>query len=154
MGTEACDAAKSQKSLVRHIEQVARDELLSKAGQHDRARLLAARAPHAGAWLTVEPSRALDQLLANDVVRGRVGRRLGVQIGEEGPCPFCLQVNDGFGAHAEACMGGGDKVATHNTVRDVIHRQARAAGTRPELEKTVCCPLCSKGVSFLRLKTT
>ena len=41
----------------------------------------------------------------------------------------------GMGAHAESCMGGGDAMARHNENRDTIHRQAKAAGARPELEK-------------------
>jgi hypothetical protein len=43
---------------------------------------------------------------------------------------------DKFGAHAESCMGGGDAVARHNESRDTLHKQAKAGGTRPELEKT------------------
>ena len=44
-------------------------------------------------------------------------------------------VMDEFGAHAEGCMGGGDKVVTHNECRNTIHRQSVVAGARPELEK-------------------
>ena len=41
---------------------------------------------------------------------------------------------DRFGAHAETCMGGGDKVTTHNCTRDTIHQQAQAANIASQLQ--------------------
>ena len=63
-----------------------------------------------------------------------VGRRLGIQLCEEGPCPLCLGVLDKFGAHCESCMSGGDKTVTHGSVRDDIYRHAKRAHTAPRLE--------------------
>ena len=80
-------------------------------------------------------SRNLDLLLTNGEIRSGVGRRLGVAIGEEGPCPFCMQCNDEYGIHPECCMGGGDKVTAHNTTRNTLHQHAKAAGARPQLEQ-------------------
>ena len=111
------------------------NQLMEKAGQSDKARLLAVQAPRAGAWVGAAPSRALDTLLTNAEIRSRVGRRLGVAIGEEGPCPFCMQGNDAYGIHAETCMGGGDKVTAHNTTRNTIHQHAKTGGATPQLEK-------------------
>ena len=52
--------------------------------------------------------------LTNDEFQSRVKRRLGIEICEERPCPYCFQIMDKFGAHAESCMGGGDKTVMHN----------------------------------------
>jgi hypothetical protein len=65
-----------------------------------------------------------------------MGRRLGLELNEEKPCPLCFEILGTDGAHAEGCMGGGDAVARHNENRDTLHKQAKARGTRPELEKT------------------
>ena len=81
------------------------------------------------------PSQALDTQLSNPAVRSRVGRRLGIRICDEGSCPFCFQMMDRHGAHAEACMGGGDKVITHNECRNTIFSHAKRGGAMPELEK-------------------
>eukprot|EP00973_Karenia_brevis_P004080 560130-Karenia_brevis.AAC.1 len=65
-----------------------------RAGERDKARLNAAAAPKAGVWLGAPPNRALDYKLTNAEIRSRVGRRLGVELCEERPCPFCLGVVD------------------------------------------------------------
>ena len=110
-------------------------QLEEQASQVDKIRLLAVKAPHAGAWLGAAPSRGMDLLMTNEEIRSRVGRRLGASIGDEGACMFCMQSNDEFGIHPESCMGGGDKVTAHNTCRNTIHGHAKAAGARPQLEK-------------------
>ena len=103
-----------QKELVSELECRRYQELWNKASEWDRARLAAVAAPRSGVWVGVVPSRALDLQLSNDVVRSRVGRRLGVELCEEGPCPFCFQTMDRFGAHAEACMCRGDQATSYN----------------------------------------
>ena len=125
----------SQKKLMEDINNKQMKQLEEQASQVDKARLLAVRAPHAGAWLGAAPSRGMDLLMTNEEIKSRVGRRLGASIGEEGACMFCMQCNDEFGIHPESCMGGGDKVTAHNTCRNTIHGHAKAAGARPQLEK-------------------
>ena len=93
--------------LVGKTEKLKLDALKEGAGQWDRARLQSAGAPQAGAWLDAPPSRALDFRLSNAEVRSRVGRRLGVQLCEEAPCPFCWGIMDRWGVHAECCTAGG-----------------------------------------------
>eukprot|EP00973_Karenia_brevis_P032592 4499091-Karenia_brevis.AAC.1 len=78
-----------------------------RAGDRDKARLQAAAAPRAGLWLGAPPCRALDLRLTNAEVRSRVGRRLGAELCEEKPCPFCLGVVDRWGIHPESCTAGG-----------------------------------------------
>ena len=104
------------------------------AGIWDRARLEGVAAPHAGACLDAPPSRAQDMLMTNVQMRSRVGRRLGVALCEEMACPFCFCTLDKWGCHAESCMSGGDKTATHHCIRNRLYIHAKGAGAVPVLE--------------------
>ncbi len=108
--------------------------MVESAGVWDKARLEATAAPHAGSWLDAVPSAALDKQLSNAEVQYGAGRRLGVELCEECPCPFCLGVMDRWGAHCESCMSGGDNTVNHHGVRDDIYTQAKRAHTAPQLE--------------------
>ena len=72
--------------------------------------------------------------LSNAEVQNGVGRRLGVALCEERPCPFCLGNIDKYGAHCESCMAGGDKVVNHNKIRVNIYIHAKKAHTAHRLE--------------------
>lgn len=75
------------------LETITKDKLQrleDESMQGDKARLLAVRAPHAGVWLGVVSSRALDLMMTNEEIKIRAGRRLGASIGEEGPCVFVM----------------------------------------------------------------
>ena len=108
--------------------------MITNAGIWDTARLEAASAPHSGAWLDEPPNRAMDMQVANAEVQYGIGRRLGVEMCEECPCPFCLGVMDKYAAHCEACMAGGDKTVNHHRIRDDIYIHAKRAHTAPRLE--------------------
>ncbi len=114
-----------QRLLVGKNETLKLDEPRNNAGQWDKARLQSLAAPHAGAWLDAPPSRALDFRLSNTEVCSRVGRRLGAQLCEEEPCPFCWGVVDRRGVRAECCMAGGNKTAEHNCVRGNVYAQRK-----------------------------
>ena len=101
----------------------------------DKARLNAVKAPRAGAWLSGVPSGSAGTKLGRDEFQTRVGRRLGLELCEEAPCPLCHQTMDRFGAHPEGCMCGGDATARHNQANLTVFRQAKTAGTTPEMEK-------------------
>ncbi len=109
---------------------------MEEPGIWDKARLNGLRAKHAATWLEGVPCQSLGNRMSGEEFRSRMGRWLGLELGEEKPCPLCFEVLDTFGAHAEGCMGGGDAVTRQNTQRDNLHKQAKAAATRPELEKT------------------
>ena len=98
-----------QKDLMGLLNKGRRDAMVERAGVWDKARLEGTSAPHAGAWLDATPNMALDTQLSNAQVQYGVGRRLGVQLCEEGPCKFCLGVMDRWGAQGQSCMVGGDK---------------------------------------------
>ena len=73
--------------------------------------------------------------VGRDEFQTRVLRRLGLELCEEAPCPLCHQTMDRFGAHPEGCMCGGDATARHNQAKITIFKQAKTAGTTPEMEK-------------------
>ena len=108
--------------------------MMSSANRWEKARWQAAAAPHAGSWMDAAPSIAFDTLLTNSEVKYGICRRLGVEVGADGPCPFCLGVMDRFGAHGESCVGGGDKTVVHHCVRNVLHSQAKRSGFGSVLE--------------------
>jgi len=109
-------------------------DMVDAAGLWDKARLRAMSAPRSGSWLDALPSRVMDTQLTNSEVQYGVGRRLGIELCEECPCPFCLGVMDRFGTHCESCMAGGDKTVNHNNLRDDTYAHARRAHTAPRLE--------------------
>ena len=133
-GLDLPGAVPKQKLLTYKMDKLKKKEVEEGTTQWDQARLKAMSAPHAGAWLEAPPSKAQDFRFTNEELRTRVGRRLGISICEECACPFCFQPMDRFGVHAETCMGGGDKVTTHNCTRDTIYKQSQAADIAPELE--------------------
>ena len=108
----------------------------SMGSEFEAARLNAVQAQSSAAFLDGTPSKAAGTLLTGDEFRSRLGRRLGVEICEEGMCPCCGQAMDRFRAHAEGSMCGGDKTKSHNQVNYLVYKQCQSAGVRPELEKT------------------
>ena len=97
-------------------EESARRLLEENSGSNfDTARLQSLRAKSAGAYLDGTPSNEGGALLIGEEFRSRAGRRLGVQLCEEGMCSLCGQVMDRFGAHAEGCMCGGDAARRHKS---------------------------------------
>ena len=96
-----------QGLLVGKLQKLKWDAMYEEANEVGRARLNGTSAPHAGAWLDAPPNRALDFKLTNAEIKSRVGRRLGVQLCEECPCPFCFGVVDKWGINPESCTAGG-----------------------------------------------
>ena len=130
-----------QGLLMELINKERHTQLLNGAGLWEKALLECTAAPHAGAWLDALPSIAFDMQLSNSEVQFGVGRRLGVPLCDEHPCPFCLGVVDKWGAHCESCMGGGDKTVNHNCIRDNIYMHSKRAQTQPRLEVAGVSPL-------------
>ena len=78
------EGGKTSKQLVDALNKTKVQRLEDQAGQVDKARLMAVRAPHAGAWLGAVPSRNLDLLLTNGEIRSRVGRSWGQPLEKRG----------------------------------------------------------------------
>ena len=124
----------AQGLLTEVVQKRRREVMLNRAGIWEKARLQAMSASKAGSWLEAQPNRALNTHLTNAEVQYGVGRRLGIELCEEHPCPFCMGTVDKFGVHCESCMAGGDKTVNHNVLRDDVYIHARSAHTAPRLE--------------------
>ena len=99
----------------------------------NRARLLAASAPHSGDWLHALPLSACDLRLDNEAVRVAVGLRLGTSLCEPHQCPCGKQV-DARGTHGLSCKRGAGRSIRRHQLNDIIHRALTRASTRSVLE--------------------
>ena len=59
---------------------------------------------------------------------------------EVGTCPACPRQSDTLGDHALCCASGGEMIARHNQVRDVIYDVAMEAGLNPTKEGHALIP--------------
>ena len=85
--------------------------------------------------MNLVPSRILDTNLSKDDFLTCVGGRLGVDICiGGGACRFCGLAIDVKGRHPQSCMAGGDAVALHNSLRDLLHGYCARAQLRPQAE--------------------
>ena len=60
--------------------------------------------------------------------------------GAAGTCPACPRPSDILGDHALCCASGGEMIARHNQVRDVIYDVAMEAGLNPTKEGHALIP--------------
>jgi hypothetical protein len=129
------DVPVTQRALSLAINQATLTSLISSAPD-DRSRALAQSSSikHAGDWLSVIPSKALGLHMLDQEFRICLQYWLGISLFSEGPCPRCGSLTDPFGDHCMACLGHGDKITRHNTLRDVIFASAGLAALSPRLE--------------------
>ena len=81
----------------------------------NRARRLAASAPHSGDWLHALPLSTCGLRLNNEAVRVAVGLRLGTSRGEPHQCP-CGKEVDARGTHGlSSCGASADPYDTMNS---------------------------------------
>ena len=99
----------------------------SAQDNHDRARLLAASAPHAGDWLHALPISCCGLRMDNEAIRVAVGLRLGVNLCQPHPCPCGTQV-DARGTHGLACKQSSGRTTRHHHINDLIWRGLLRAG--------------------------
>ena len=97
--------------------------LASQPAEHNRARLLAAAAPHivVTAWLHVLPISSCGLCLDDDAIRVAIGVRLGAKLCDPHVCPFDTFVNS-RGAHGLSCKRGSCKLTRHIIINNLIHR--------------------------------
>ena len=81
----------------------------------DKARLLAAAAPHSGAWLHALPISNCGLRLDDEAVRVAVGLRLGTTLCLPHPCQ-CGRVVDPQGAHAWSCKRASARIIRHTAI--------------------------------------
>ena len=131
----------SQKSLSARVDARAQEGLLATADVSGQARIQAAAAPHAGAWLAAQPASGLDQRMSHADFATASKLILGLPIlPADSWCPRCDQVMDRRCAHAMACMSGGDALALHNELRDSFYIKFLSAGLSCEHEQPGLLP--------------
>ena len=95
----------------------------------DSARLKAAAAPHAGAWLEASATNSIGNRLTSAEFKAAVSLRIGQQqLPQDKWCPKCDQPLDKFAIHAVCCASGGDRTVKHNGLRDATHFHLSTAG--------------------------
>ena len=130
------DVPLHQKLLSLAIDEAIEQKLLSSAPDtRYRALGLSTGLSHASDWLNVVPSVSLCLHHHNQEFRSSLRYWFGVRIhGAPYQYPQCSCVVDIYGDHQVACGGGGDHIARHNSLRDVIFVAAQAATLGPRRE--------------------
>ena len=99
----------------------------------DRARLLSISSVHASLWLQVVPSPRLEFDLAPNEMQWSIKWWLGLPLTPGVICVYCPdKALDAH--HAVTCKFGGDVVARHNTLHNVIFEFCKRALLNPKLE--------------------
>ena len=109
------------------------EAMLGSANQVHRARLLAARTPHSGSWLSVTPVPCLGLHLDNPSCQVAVSLRLGTQLCQSHLC-HCGQRVDPLGHHGLSCRYSAGRLPRHANLNDVVKRALAAAGIPSWLE--------------------
>ena len=127
------DVPLSQHSLSRAIDEAFFADLLATAANpRSNALALSTSIRHAGDWLNVVPSSALDLHLLDREYLVCLQYWLGLQMFEENPrCPVCLSTSDHFGDHHVGCGGNMDRIFRHNSLRDAVFSAAQTATLAP-----------------------
>ena len=107
--------------------------------EYDKARLLAAQAPHSGDWLNAWPITSCGLRLDNDAIRVAVGYRLGARLCIPHTCPCGANV-DARGSHALSCRRGLGRQVRHSQLNDCVYRSLLRAK----------CPSLKEPVGLLR----
>lgn len=96
-------------------------------GQADKARLLAAAAPHSGDWLHALPISSCGLRLDDNALRVSVALRLGAKVCEPHIC-ICGSNVDCFGSHALSCKKSPGRIIRHNNINDIVAKALHRAG--------------------------
>ena len=91
-----------------------------------RARFLAATAPHSGDWLLALPIVQCGLRMDNEAVRVAVSLRLGLNLGAAHTCRCGTQV-DATGLHAFVCKHAPGRIARHQALNEVVYRALSSA---------------------------
>ena len=125
-----------QQTLTHAIAQYKADTLRNSCAPLDRARLHAYSAPGCSRWLNATPSPTLDKHLTSNQILTLLGLQLGVDVVEGWTvCRLCGMVMDTKGIHCLSCTVGGDLIARHNDVRDLLYKFSCRGQFNPVLEK-------------------
>ena len=106
--------------------------------QSQRARFLAAQAPHSGAWLLALPVTNCGMRLDDEAVRVAVSMRLGLSLCIPHECR-CGTLVDAHGLHAMVCKKAPGKHARHHVLNDIIWRAFGTASIPAVKEPSGLC---------------
>ena len=133
----------SQRALSRRVDEWTKAQLLPSglANAAERARVQAAGAAHAGAWLTALPSRSLGQRMTHPEFVTAAKVRLGLELlTADTWCPLCDEILDTRGFPCHGLHVGGDAVRLHNELRDAVFVKCMAAGIQGHREQAELLP--------------
>ena len=103
--------------------------------QASKARLIAAAAPHSGAFLHARPCGALGTKLDNSPLRIAVALRLGAAVCLQHKC-VCGATVDCTGRHGLSCLKSAGRFSRHSAVNELIKRALKSAEIPSRLEPT------------------
>ena len=109
--------------------------LASQLDEHNRARLLAAAAPHSEDLLHVLPISYSGLHLDDGTIRVAVSLRLGANLCNPHVC-LCGTFVNSRGTHGLSCKRGSSKLTRHAIINNLIHRVLVRARIPFTLEST------------------
>jgi hypothetical protein len=115
----------------------AQEEKVSAAAndQTEKTRLIAAAAPHSGAFLHARPCVSLGTRLDNSSLRIAVALWLGAPVCLPHTC-VCEATVDSFGRHGLSCRKSAGRLSRHSAVNELIKRALMSAEIPSRLEPT------------------
>jgi len=123
-----------QKTWDAPLVKLQEEKVLSAApNQTEKARLIAAAAPHSGAFLHARPCSALGTRLDNTSLRIVIALRLGAPVCLPHTCICGAQV-DCSGRHGLSCRKSAGRLSRHSSVNDLIKRALMSAEIPSRLE--------------------
>jgi len=124
----------AQKTWDTPLVTVQEAKVLSAApDQAGKARLIAAAAPHSGAFLHARPCGPLGTRLDNSSLRIAVALRLGAPVCLPHTC-VCGAVVDSTGRHGLSCRKSIGRLSRHSAVNDLLKRALQSAEIPSRLE--------------------
>lgn len=126
--------ATMQKDWDKALVDVQEQKVLSAAPDlASKARLIAAAAPHSGAFLNARPCSSLGTRLDNSSLRIAVALRLGAPVCAPHIC-VCGSPVDSTGRHGLSCRKSAGRLSRHGAVNDLIKRALTSAEVPCRLE--------------------
>ena len=117
----------SQRSWDDRVSETVYADLLGgTTDNHNKARLLAASAPHSGDWMHALPISSCGLRLDDEAIRVAIGLRLGTSLCEPHTCVCGTPVNV-LGTHGLACKRGAGRMGRHQFLNDIIWRALNRA---------------------------
>ena len=133
----------TQNSLSKLIDNHTVAQIQNDLNLRDRARFHSLLLPHAGDWLEVVPSPALQLHIDSRSFAKAMLYRLGLRIMPSSACPadHCDKDLDEKGDHAMHCRDDhGIRGGRHDRIRDQIFKEAQRAGFNPKKEMPALIP--------------